>query len=198
MFYRSSIFRYLPGSLWYLPTRAILAKGRGVPLRAFTAGSILELGFLLGIAGVLAGAALAAWSDRTWFLVLTAICLLGLVVLVLSPAWLRRLILGGQPDHGPRLIAIQALLIYSSIWVTYGASLYALLLGFNVFAGFSLDDAAFTLAANAAAWTAGFPLVCPCRYRGPRDFAGRVVSDCGTRRAAPDDKLGATQHRIAA
>ncbi len=156
IYYRSSIFRYLPGSFWYLPTRAILAQARGVPLRAFTAGSILELAFLLGIAGVLTGIALTAWADRTWFLAVSAICLMGLTVLVASPVWLRRLILGGQPDYGSRRIVIQALFVYSGIWVVYGASLYALLLGFGVFAGFSLKDATFALTTNAAAWTAGF------------------------------------------
>jgi glycosyltransferase 2 family protein len=155
-YYRSSIFRYVPGSLWYLPTRAILAQACGVPLRAFTAGSILELAFLLGVAGVLAGAALAAWSDRVGFLALSAVCLLGLTLLVASPAWLRRLILGGQPDHGSRLIVMQALLVYCGIWLTYGASLFALLLSFDVVAGFSFGDAAYVVAANAAAWTAGF------------------------------------------
>jgi glycosyltransferase 2 family protein len=160
IYYRSSIFRYVPGSLWYLPTRAILAQKQGVPLRAFTAASVMELVLLLGVATVLAGGALAAWSGRAWLLGISALSLLGFAVLLVNPAWLRRVVRADN-ESTARLVIVQALLVYVGIWLVYGASLYALLLGFQVIDAFSLQQAAYVLAANAAAWLAGFLSLLP-------------------------------------
>ena len=162
IYYQSSIFRYLPGSLWYLPGRAYLCQQRGILLATFAGGVFLELFFLLAAAGMLAGPSVAARFNLIWPLVVSLVCLLSTVLALLWPEWLRWLVLR-ESNVGSvqrtRLFAI--VLIYLGAWFMYGTSVNLLLLALDVPTTMSIGNYAYAVSACTAAWVAGFLSLIP-------------------------------------
>ena len=132
IYYRSSILRYLPGSLWYLPNRAYLCQQRGIPLASFTRSVSLELYSLLTIGGILGGAAAALRLRSIWPGLFGAACLLGLILIWLNPGWVQRAFgkssdIDLQSGRWPGLMRI--FLVYAGMWLAYGLAVALLLMG---------------------------------------------------------------------
>jgi len=170
IYYRSSIFRYLPGSFWYLPGRAYLCRERGISLKAFASSAFVELFFLLAAAGVLGGYAVAVRFELVWLLGVSLVCLLSVVLALLWPGQLRRLVVRGNNLESDRSNAREGALraslsvivfVYLCSWLMYGVSLELLLLALDVPAAKSTGNAVYVVSASVTAWMAGFLSLIP-------------------------------------
>jgi uncharacterized membrane protein YbhN (UPF0104 family) len=157
IYYQSSILRYLPGSLWYLPGRAYLCQQRGIPFVLSARGMGLELFVLLANAGALGGAALAAQFNSAWLSVLSVVCLVSMGVACLKPSWLRRLVLRERsPDDGQRASLAAISVVYLFAWLMYGVSMYLLFPALRLPVETSIGGFAYVVSASIASWLAGF------------------------------------------
>lgn len=158
IYYRSSILRYIPGSLWYLPSRAYLCSQRGIPAAAFARSAVLELMMSLLVGGALGGAALARSFAKPWLLVVAGAGVTGLALLLLAPARLLHWFTRGNVEgpSGRRSDLILMVVIYLGVWIAYGAAIWVLLPGLG--GGVILSSSSFfrVVEATAAAWIAGF------------------------------------------
>ncbi|RLI51942.1 MAG: hypothetical protein DRP09_18705 [Candidatus Thorarchaeota archaeon] len=157
IYYRSSIFRYLPGSFWYLPGRAYLCRQLGVPLTTFAGSAFLELFFLLSAAGILGGIAVTVRFNLIWLSIISLGCLLSIALALFWPKQLRRLALREHnASQGQRAKLVAIIVIYLCAWLMYGTSLSLLLLALNVPVNLSIGNYGYIVSASTAAWIAGF------------------------------------------
>jgi len=157
IYYRSSIFRYLPGSFWYLPGRAYLCRQRGISLATFAGSALLELFFLLSAAGIIGGIAVTIRFNIVWLSVISLGCLLSVGLALLWPKQLRRLVLRKHDtSRSQRTKLLIIILIYLSAWFMYGTSVSLLLLALNVPVSLSISNCGYVISASTAAWTTGF------------------------------------------
>ncbi len=162
IYYRSSIFRYLPGSLWYLPGRAYLCQQRGVSLATFAGGAFLELFFLLAAAGMLGGIAAAVRFKHVWLSGVSLVCLLGIALALLWPGRLRRLVLRGRSTGNAQRGGLFAItLVYLCTWFMYGTAMNLLLLALDVPMSISIGNYVYVVGASTAAWMTGFLSLIP-------------------------------------
>jgi glycosyltransferase 2 family protein len=154
--------RYIPGTVWgYLSRSEWLRLHHGVPYRASTVGSLLEIGALVGTALLLNGSYL--FVTAYGMAIVLVVSLVGLaLVLGGCLAWavaqssLLMKYLGGvhvaATGRGP-LNYIGLMVLYSGMWLIHGLGLLCLLNGLQ--GTLSLDLAASTFAMTGA-WVAGF------------------------------------------
>ena len=139
VFVASSLGRYIPGKIWYVGGRVLLARQAGASTAAATAGVALELWFQI-VTGLLLGLAFlpalvpspAAWAGP-------AVAGLGVVVAAMAPAWfsrialvkrlrlpgrLRRWVDGMAPICWQRGLAVMGLYVVS--FVALGCGLFLL------------------------------------------------------------------------
>jgi glycosyltransferase 2 family protein len=156
IYFRTSIFRYLPGSFWQFTARAYAAKQHGVSLSLYAGSSFLELFFLLAVGGVFSGMGLAYHFSNPFFL------LVGIAAGLAVPAWL----FGGSrlvskrwpildkahlPEKGRSLMALAG--YYLLVWTAYGAAVYFIL---NAFPASYQVGMVKTIGLNTLAWFIGF------------------------------------------
>lgn len=164
MFFVSQVGKYLPGSVWPILAQMEIGRTHGVPRPRSAVAGVLFLVLHLTTGLVVALATLPfvgplADSPYAWFgwLVVPALVLL-------APPVLTRVL-----DAGFRLVRrppLQAPLRWGDVlrpagfllvmWLAYGASLLALLVGFGPMSAGSYVEA---LGAYALAWSVGFVIV---------------------------------------
>ena len=160
IYYRTSIFRYLPGAVWHLPGRAYLCQQQGISLKIFAQSAFLELFFLLGSGVILAGWGMAVYLSRPEFLALSvaAVGVLGLVIAwperLLALVWRQTL----QPGVIHRRVLLVMLLVYTAVWFAYGGAIALLLYALPGTQPPSLLTMVIT---NTTAWAAGFLSLSP-------------------------------------
>jgi uncharacterized membrane protein YbhN (UPF0104 family) len=160
IYYRSSILRYLPGSLWYLPGRAYLCQQQGVSLSTFAGGTFLELFFLIATAGMLGGIAVSMRFGLIWLLAISLICLSSVALALLWPERLQRLVLRGHNVGSIQRRGLLAVILADlGAWFMYGTSVSLLLLALGV--PTTVSDYAYVICASTAAWTIGFLSLVP-------------------------------------
>jgi uncharacterized membrane protein YbhN (UPF0104 family) len=156
LYYQSSIFRYLPGSLWYLPGRGILCQRQGISLSLFGKSAFLELFFLLAAAGMLGAVSVAVRYAWAWLSVASLAALLGMIAVVVFQKRFRRLVLWkSELDSVPRTGVVWIILTYVATWGMYGASLNLLLAALGIPVQ-SVWESLYVTSAGVAAWTIGF------------------------------------------
>ncbi|MBN2004369.1 MAG: flippase-like domain-containing protein [Anaerolineae bacterium] len=156
LYYQSSIFRYLPGSLWYLPGRGILCQRQGISLSLFGKSAFLELFFLLAAAGMLGGIAVAVRYEWAWLSAASLATFLGMIAVVVFQKHFRRLVLWkSELDSAPRAGVVWIILTYIGAWCMYGASLNLLLVALGIPVQ-SVWDGLYVTSAGVAAWMIGF------------------------------------------
>jgi glycosyltransferase 2 family protein len=156
IYYRSSIFRYLPGSLWYLPSRAYLCQQRGISLTTFARSVSLELLMLLTTGGLLGAAAIAVRLQSNWPWMIGLACLAVLVVLQVWPERLRRLFRDSSVVRGERVLLLAIGLVYLGMWFAYAVTIALLLAGLGLSMANPIGSLLYILSANTAAWLIGF------------------------------------------
>jgi uncharacterized membrane protein YbhN (UPF0104 family) len=161
IYFRTSIFRYLPGSFWQFTARAYVAKGQGVSLSLYAAGSFLELFVLLSTGGIFSGLGLAYYFNQPLFLLVSLAAGLATPALLwggsrlLSRRWP---ILSEERLAGNRgaLAALGG--YYLLVWLAYGAAVYVIL---NAFPGGYRLGMMKTIGLNTLAWSIGFLSLAP-------------------------------------
>lgn len=153
IYYLSSILRYLPGSVWYVPGRGYLSQKVVTPLE-FSASVVLELFYLLAMASALGGAALTQKLGTEW-LWLSAISVALMLCFVAYPDLLRlppvRKYLKIIPSRKKHL---QLIMTYFLVWFCFGISIAVFLQAFNI--SLRATDIFEIIVGNAAAWLIGF------------------------------------------
>jgi uncharacterized membrane protein YbhN (UPF0104 family) len=157
IYYRSSIFRYLPGSLWYLPGRGYFCQQWGIPLSVFLSGALVELAYLLSTGGIWAGLISFMRPELAWMAGISILCIL---VTVVMTAWPNLFNLFSHLARRPtwlvrfdRRILFQLVFVYIAVWFFYGLSLYLSIASLVQVAWISLP---YVLFSNTAAWALGF------------------------------------------
>lgn len=153
IFYRSSVYRYLPGSLWYLPGRGYFCRQEGISMAEFSASVGLELFYILSTAGFLGGFGLRLHLGPTGTIIsgvsLFAILLLLLFPNILNLSFVNKYftLIPSRRDH------LQMLFTYLFVWIAFGLSITVFLAALNIpfYNGIFL-----VIAVNAAAWLIGF------------------------------------------
>ncbi len=154
IYYRSSIFRYLPGTVWYMPSRGYLCQKLNIKITEFTTSIIIELFYLLSTAGIFGGWALARKMGWEW-LAISITCLIMMLCLMVYPNLLSFSLVQKFVKVIPsRRTHIQLVITYVLIWLFFGASMVVLFPAFNV--PVKLTDVLDVISANAAAWLIGF------------------------------------------
>lgn len=156
IYYRSSIFRYLPGSLWYLPGRAYLCQQRGIPLTLFSASAVLELFFLLTLGGAISAVALASRFRFAWMPIASAAYLFCIIIVLIRPGIVRWFVLRKSSLNDSRSNIFALMVVCLFIWLTYGISVILLFSSFDVSIMSSAQDVMYTISATVAAWMSGF------------------------------------------
>jgi uncharacterized membrane protein YbhN (UPF0104 family) len=161
IYFRTSLFRYLPGSFWQFTARAYVAKQQGVSLSLYAGSSFLELFFVLAVGGVFSGMGLTFYFNNPLFLLVSLAA--GLAV----PAWLfggSRLVSRRWPifdqthlaDKGGSLMALAG--YYLLVWTAYGVAVYIIL---NAFPTSYQVGMVKTIGLNTLAWFIGFLSLSP-------------------------------------
>jgi uncharacterized membrane protein YbhN (UPF0104 family) len=161
IYFRTSLFRYLPGSFWQFTARAYVAKQQGVSLSLYAGSSFLELFFLFAVGGVFSGMGLTFYFNNPLFLLVSLAA--GLAV----PAWLfggSRLVSRRWPifdqthlaDKGGSLMALAG--YYLLVWTAYGVAVYIIL---NAFPTSYQVGMVKTIGLNTLAWFIGFLSLSP-------------------------------------
>lgn len=154
VYYRSSIFRYLPGTLWYLPGRGYFCQQEGISITAFSTSAGLELFYILSTAGLLGGIGLEMHFGRGGVIV-SVISLLVMMGLLLFPGILNLSFIRKYFSRIPsRREHFQMIVIYLIVWVTFGMSIVILLIALN--SPIHNNDIFFIITVNTAAWLIGF------------------------------------------
>jgi len=158
LYYRVSILRYIPGSIWNFPGRAYLCQQRGIPLTTFTKSAFFELYFLLTIAGALAGWGISIYLGNPGLLLLSSVTtgVLLLAIILLFPrfsALLRKILgLARAETLSSRPMAAM-IVIYAAVWISYGVAMAFLLLALP---GTPSFNPLFVIPMSTTAWVAGF------------------------------------------
>lgn len=153
--FRTGILRYLPGSFWNFPSRAILSTQHGISLSAFARSTFFELFFLLTTASVFAGWGLMLSFGLPSFWILSAAGAAAVLLAIFFPRqWLPTFVgrfLPPAPQQKESLIVLT--LVYVAAWLAYGASLYLLLGALP-----ETQPPPFwqVVSKNTAAWVGGF------------------------------------------
>jgi hypothetical protein len=95
LYYRTSILQYLPGSFWYLPGRAYFCQRQGISLSVFVGGALVELFYLLMVAGTLTGLSGLLNANLTWLIAVGLVSLAAITVVTVWPGilnWVARLL----------------------------------------------------------------------------------------------------------
>ncbi len=155
LYYQTSILRYLPGSLWYLPGRAFLSQKQGISLSAFTQSALLELFFLLTCGAIFAAWGLASYLGEPRILLASVIAAGTIIFTVLWPNRAFSL-LWRKPSVSNsinRSISTRMSLTYLAMWLTYGGSIDLLL---RALLGDQVPNSINVISLSIAAWTVGF------------------------------------------
>jgi uncharacterized membrane protein YbhN (UPF0104 family) len=160
IYYRTSILRYLPGSVWNFPGRAYLCQKQGIAISAFAQSTFLELFFLLATCGVWAGWGMANYFGSPFPLILSAVAA-GAILTVIK--WHRFVLsaigrIAFMPPIKNRHTLLSILLVYTLIWVIYGEAIVLLL---QAMPGIRPPPILLAIATNSAAWAAGFLSLSP-------------------------------------
>jgi uncharacterized membrane protein YbhN (UPF0104 family) len=174
---RSSIVRYVPGSLWYLPTRSVLSGQAGCATAGVVRSMALEHFVLLAVGGALAGAGLAVRFEAPALLLISLACAAALMSALIWPQWFERMT-HREPAHGerPRLNLVAMIVVYAGVWLSYGLSMAALFAGSGGGQARSPGAVLYTVCATAAAWLTGFVSFLPAGL-GIRDASLAVLLD---------------------
>lgn len=159
IYYRVSIFHYLPGSIWYLPGRALLCQKQGVSVLEFSRSILLEMLFLLASGGILAGWGLATYLGQPIILVLCVLAAGAAIITILWPVF----VLSGAgrlpcPAKVDRRLLLAMFLVYMAVWFAYGGAIAILL---QALANVPTPPVVQVVAVNSAAWLAGFLSLAP-------------------------------------
>jgi glycosyltransferase 2 family protein len=161
IYFRTSIFRYLPGSFWQFTARAYLAQGQGISLSLYAAGSFLELFVLLAAGGIFSGLGLAYYFDQPLFLLVSLAAGLAIPALVGGGS---RLLSRRWPIFGEGLLTKNRRTLaalggyYLLVWLAYGTAVYVILNAFPE--GYRLGMMK-TIGLNTLAWSIGFLSLAP-------------------------------------
>ncbi|MHA1808506.1 MAG: hypothetical protein ACTSX2_13175 [Candidatus Thorarchaeota archaeon] len=182
VYYRASIFRYLPGGVWQFPSRAHYASQIGINLPTYMYSTFLELYLLLGTCVSIIISYNCKRIGRIWCLG-TLLFLLALSAYILTTLHIKTAktpsIEVHERVHGRRLVAMICLAIisYLMVWVSYGASIFILLQASPEAKQTSFWE---VLHANAIAWATGFlsfaPLGTGVREIGLSTMLGSTLS----------------------
>ena len=162
LYYRSSIFRYLPGSFWYIAGRAYLCQQESIPLSVFATSALVELFYLLAIGGSLGGGVGLLRSEFVFLLGMSAVCFLALVIMTIFPRLFalpqkfRRQM--SMPLNPNRAILLYLWAIYLVAWLLYGLAFYWVLLSV---VGPARIPIFYALTVNTASWGVGFVSLVP-------------------------------------
>lgn len=159
IYYQVSILHYLPGTIWYLPGRAVLCQRQGIALSTFTKSIFLEMFFLLAAGGVFAGRGIAVYTEQPVLLALSALAAGAAAVMILWPGWV--LSAGGRwpaAEKVERGRLLWMFLVYLVIWFVYGGAIAVLL---QPLARTTVPALLDTVAINTAAWLVGFLSLAP-------------------------------------
>ncbi len=176
MYFQSNLARYIPGSVWYIPSRIALGKLQGIGVIRTSVGLVLEIGLNVW-SGLLVGAYAALVflpiNDLAFSILLVRLVLLSL--LAIQP-WVMDAMLNfglrilGRPPaqvnaaHG---WAVQAGLVSLVIWVAGGLSQFYLLK--TLYPAVSFKDLPGITSAVALAWTVGLLVPWAPQGLGVRD-----------------------------
>lgn len=155
IYYRVSILRYLPGSLWHLPGRAYICQECGIPIPTFAQSAFLELFFLLSSCAIWSGWGIALFWDNAAPLLLSAIASGLSLLMIVRPQFALSLTaslgLKLRPARGTSMLGM--LFIYCLVWLSYGTAILFLLYAIP---GTQPPSPLSATAINSAAWAAGF------------------------------------------
>ncbi len=160
IYYRTSLLRYLPGSVWNFPGRGYLSQKYGISLAQFTQSVFLEQFFLLGTGILIACWRLSDYLKIPWLFVITiAIFFITIIAILFSdkvtflpfPDLLK--IKVNNLSMIPRVFCN-----YLVVWVCYGLEVYLLI---HSFTNIQLDSAFNVISSNAGAWLIGFVSLSP-------------------------------------
>ena len=163
--------RYIPGNVWHVITRVLMAERRGVPKAVGFASMVIELATKIASAALVFAVTLLAWPDAhalTAHISSGALVVGGVVGAPLLLLGLHPRLLGFVLDRGLRLVGrepVRITLTYGDIllitgywaasWVLVGAGFYLLVLAM-VPAPLSATALLLALGIYALAWDVGF------------------------------------------
>jgi len=161
IYFRTSLFRYLPGSFWQFTARAYVAQQHGVSLSLYAGSSFMELFFLLAVGGVFSGMGLATYFNNSFFLLVSLAAGLAVPSLLSGGS---RLVSRRWPildkkrlaANGGALMALAG--YYLLVWPAYGAAVYIIL---NAFPESYQVGMVKTIGLNTLAWFIGFLSLSP-------------------------------------
>ncbi len=154
IYFLSSILRYLPGSIWYVPGRGYLSQKVDITPLEFSASVVLELFYLLAMASALGGTALAQKLGAEWLWFSAAsVALMSCFVaypdlLRLPPVRKYLKIIPSRKKH------LQLIMTYFLVWLCFGISIAVFLQAFDI--SLRATDVFGIITGNAAAWLIGF------------------------------------------
>jgi uncharacterized membrane protein YbhN (UPF0104 family) len=186
IYYRVSILRYLPGSLWNFPGRAYLCQQRGIALSTFAKSAFLELYFLLTIAGAFAGWGVSLYVENPailWLSSVVAGTMLFAVIWLLPrfSAALKSILGVGSGEIGRlRRHLVAMVMIYTAVWIAGGAAMVLLLIALP---GTPPFNPLHVIPITTAAWLGGFLSPSPAGM-GVREFGFSLMLGAGLETAA--------------
>jgi uncharacterized membrane protein YbhN (UPF0104 family) len=208
-FFTSQLTKYLPGSLWVYPTRALLIKNAGFSIGSASLALLFESGAFITTAFAVSLTSIATFPPpyRDWALwvgMLGALGLVGLALILIAPAplqaWMstrrkKKVLLPKRTTMSFGLVLgtlAGTLLGLGTSWLLSGISLFLLLE--SVGAPVSASDIPFLAAIFSFAWAAGFIVVISPGGIGVRDVI--LAALLGTTYLAPIATLTILLSRI--
>lgn len=164
VYFTSILYRYVPGSVWYLVSRTALGGSKGVSAGLILMSTGMELAIKLatGVVIVAIGILLGVHLDPSQTLWLGLWICAGLLALVAVSIFVRD---GALRDRfqvreitsllrrAPLVALLSWVLAYTATWFTQGTSLFLIL---SMWQGLTHRDFGTIMVAYAAAWVAGF------------------------------------------